>query len=57
MRANIFLSRPRNSQVSHWVSQQSQPIESREELEKRYAEKNDELNSQWDDSTVIMGGL
>src|SRR6188472_555431 len=30
--------RPRASQISAWVSSQSEPIESREELDRRYAE-------------------
>ena len=31
-------TRPRGSQIAAWVSRQSEPIESREELERRFAE-------------------
>jgi pyridoxamine 5'-phosphate oxidase len=31
-------TRPRGSQIAAWVSRQSEPVESREELERRYAE-------------------
>ena len=31
-------TRPRSSQISAWVSRQSEPIESREELDRRFAE-------------------
>ena len=31
-------TRPRGSQIAAWVSRQSEPIESREELERRYAD-------------------
>jgi pyridoxamine 5'-phosphate oxidase len=35
--AEYFATRPRGSQLAAWASQQSQPLASREELERRYA--------------------
>jgi pyridoxamine 5'-phosphate oxidase len=43
-----FASRPRNSQLGAWASDQSAPLRSREELEARYAE----LERRYDGKTV-----
>ena len=52
--AAYFETRPRGSQLAAWASQQSRPLASREELERRYAELEQEyegrdvpLPSQW----------
>ena len=37
-RTTYWETRPRGSQIAAWVSRQSEPIESREELERRFAE-------------------
>jgi pyridoxamine 5'-phosphate oxidase len=44
-----FASRPRGSQLGAWASQQSQPIESREELDLQYAS----YERQWPEGTEI----
>lgn len=44
-----FASRPRGSQLGAWASQQSQPVESREELDLQYAS----YERQWPDGTKI----
>lgn len=44
-----FASRPRGSQLGAWASQQSQPVESREELDLQYAS----YERQWPDGTEI----
>ncbi|MET9318472.1 pyridoxamine 5'-phosphate oxidase [Kribbella sp. NPDC003505] len=44
-----FASRPRESQLGAWASQQSQPVESREELDLQYAS----YERQWPEGTVI----
>src|SRR5947208_4664821 len=36
--AEYFATRPRGSQLAAWASQQSSPLASRQELERRYAE-------------------
>lgn len=41
-----FQTRPRGSQVSAWASPQSQPIQSREELEKRVQEVEEKFKDQ-----------
>ena len=43
-----FATRPRNSQLGAWASEQSAPLRSREELEARYAE----LERRYDGKTV-----
>lgn len=45
-----FATRPRESQLGAWASQQSQPIESREELDLRYAS----YERQWPEGTTIV---
>ena len=44
-----FATRPRGSQLGAWASQQSQPVESREELDLHYAS----YERQWPDGTEI----
>ncbi len=44
-----FASRPRGSQLGAWASQQSQPVESREELDLQYAS----FERQWPEGTEI----
>jgi pyridoxamine 5'-phosphate oxidase len=44
-----FASRPRGSQLGAWSSQQSQPVESREELDLQYAS----YERQWPEGTEI----
>lgn len=44
-----FTSRPRGSQLGAWASQQSQPVESREELDLQYAS----YERQWPEGTEI----
>jgi pyridoxamine 5'-phosphate oxidase len=44
-----FASRPRGSQLGAWASQQSQPVESREELDLQYAS----YERQWPEGTDI----
>jgi pyridoxamine 5'-phosphate oxidase len=44
-----FASRPRGSQLGAWASQQSQPVESREELDLQYAS----YERQWPEGTEI----
>jgi pyridoxamine 5'-phosphate oxidase len=44
-----FASRPRGSQLGTWASQQSQPVESREELDLQYAS----YERQWPEGTEI----
>jgi pyridoxamine 5'-phosphate oxidase len=43
-----FASRPRGSQLGAWASLQSQPLASREQFEKRYAD----VEKQYDDASV-----
>ena len=44
--AAYFATRPRGSQLAAWASQQSRPLASREELERRYAELEREYEGQ-----------
>jgi pyridoxamine 5'-phosphate oxidase len=44
--AAYFATRPRGSQLAAWASQQSRPLESREELERRYAQLEREYEGQ-----------
>jgi len=44
--AEYFATRPRGSQLAAWASQQSHPLASREELERRYAELEREYEGQ-----------
>ena len=48
--AAYFATRPRGSQLAAWASHQSQPLESREELERRYAE----LEREYEDRDVPL---
>jgi pyridoxamine 5'-phosphate oxidase len=48
--AGYFATRPRGSQLAAWASHQSQPLESREELERRYAE----LEREYEDRDVPL---
>jgi pyridoxamine 5'-phosphate oxidase len=44
--AAYFATRPRGSQLAAWASQQSRPLASREELERRYAQLEQEYEGQ-----------
>ena len=44
--AEYFATRPRGSQLAAWASEQSHPLASREELERRYAELEREYEGQ-----------
>ena len=44
--AEYFATRPRGSRLAAWASQQSHPLASREELERRYAELEREYEGQ-----------
>jgi pyridoxamine 5'-phosphate oxidase len=48
--AAYFATRPRGSQLAAWASHQSRPLESREELERRYAE----LEREYEDRDVPL---
>jgi pyridoxamine 5'-phosphate oxidase len=48
--ATYFATRPRASQLAAWASQQSRPLESREELERRY----DELEREYEGREVPL---
>ena len=48
--AGYFATRPRGSQLAAWASHQSRPLESREELERRYAE----LEREYEDRDVPL---
>jgi pyridoxamine 5'-phosphate oxidase len=48
--AAYFATRPRGSQLAAWASQQSRPLRSREELDRRYAE----LEREYEDREVPL---
>jgi len=45
--AAYFATRPRGSQLAAWASHQSQPLESREELEREYEDRDVPLPPHW----------
>ena len=55
--AEYFATRPRGSQLAAWASQQSHPLASREELERRYAELEREYEGQEVPLPPHWGGL